>query len=257
MTDKNIALPPKEIFAERLYDIFKQNSLDKYLDENKAELFYRLALTLTETNKSLNLTAVTDADGIILKHFADSLIAVDSFPEGARIIDVGCGGGFPTFPLAIVRPDLKITALDSTEKKINFVQRTAKELSLDNITAVSARAEDLGRGELRESFDGATARAVAALPVLTELCMPFVKVGGAFVAMKALRADEEIADVLSENLFEKLGGEKTPKTESVQLLGGDEPLSRTVITVKKLKSTPASYPRNYSQIMKSAKKRSK
>ena len=135
----------------------------------KAELFYRLAITLTETNKSLNLTAVTDADGVILKHFADSLIAVDELPEGARVIDVGCGGGFPTFPLAIVRPDLKITALDSTEKKINFVSRTAKELGLDNITPISDRDEALGRGEMRESFDVATARAVAALPVLTEL----------------------------------------------------------------------------------------
>ena len=257
MTDKNTILPSKEIFEEKLYDIFEQNSLDGYLDKRKAELFYRLAITLTETNKSLNLTAVTDADGVILKHFADSLIAVDELPEGARVIDVGCGGGFPTFPLAIVRPDLKITALDSTEKKINFVSRTAKELGLDNITPISDRAEALGRGEMRESFDVATARAVAALPVLTELCMPFVRVGGSFVAMKALRADEELADTLSKSLFEKLGGESLPATRSVTLLGGDEPMTRTVITVKKIKTTPPAYPRNYSQIAKSAKKRAK
>jgi len=257
MTDQNNTFPSKEIFEEKLYSIFKQNSLDKYLDEKKAELFYRLAVILTETNKSLNLTAVTDADGIILKHFADSLIAVESFPSGAKVIDVGCGGGYPTFPLAIVRPDLKITALDSTEKKINFVRGTVKELGLDNIDAISDRAEALGRGELRESFDVATARAVAALPVLSELCIPFVKVGGAFVAMKALRADEELADTLSQGLFDKLGCEKEPHTESVTLLGGDEPLTRTVITVKKIKNTPPAYPRNYSQIAKSAKKRAK
>ena len=257
MTDNNTAFPSKDIFVEKLYSIFKQNSLDGYLDEKKADLFYRLAVTLTETNKSLNLTAVTDADGVILKHFADSLIAVGDFPEGAKIIDVGCGGGYPTFPLAIVRPDLSITALDSTEKKINFVRSTAKELGLDNITAISDRAEALGRGALRESFDAATARAVAALPVLTELCLPFVKVGGSFVAMKALRADEELADTLAESLFEKLGGKKEPKTRFVPLLGGDEPLSRTVITVKKIKKTPDTYPRNYSQIAKSAKKRGK
>ena len=257
MTDQNNTFPSKEIFEEKLYSIFKQNSLDKYLDEKKAELFYRLAVILTETNKSLNLTAVTDADGIILKHFADSLIAVESFPSGAKVIDVGCGGGYPTFPLSIVRPDLKITALDSTEKKINFVRSTAKELGLDNIDAISDRAEALGRGELRESFDVATARAVAALPVLSELCIPFVKVGGAFVAMKALRADEELADTLSQGLFDKLGCEKEPYTESVTLLGGDEPLTRTVITVKKIKNTPPAYPRNYSQIAKSAKKRAK
>ena len=147
---ENTIFPSREIFEEKLYDIFKKNSLDKYLDTDKADKLYKLAYTLVETNKSLNLTAVTDADGIILKHFADSLIATDEFPEGASVIDVGCGGGFPTFPLAIVRPDLKITALDSTEKKINFVAKTAKELSLDNITAISDRAEDLGKGKLRE-----------------------------------------------------------------------------------------------------------
>lgn len=257
MTEQNITFPSREIFEEKLYDIFKKNSLDKYLDSDKADKFYRLALTLAETNKSLNLTAVTDADGIILKHFADSLIAVEDFPEGASVIDVGCGGGFPTFPLAIVRPDLKITALDSTEKKINFVARTAGELGLGNITAISDRAEALGKGKFREIFDAATARAVAALPVLTELCMPFVKVGGAFVAMKALRYGEEIADTLSDNLFEKLGGEKTPSVTPVTLLGGDEPLTRAVVKVRKLTETPVAYPRNYSQIMKSAKKRSK
>ena len=254
---ENISFPSKEIFEEKIYDIFKKNSLEQWLDGDKVNKFYNLAVALVETNKSLNLTAVTDAEGIVLKHFADSLIAVGEFPLGARVIDVGCGGGFPTFPLAIARPDLKITALDSTEKKINFVKKTAVELGLDNITAISDRAEALGRGEMRESFDVATARAVAALPVLTELCMPFVKVGGEFIAMKALRADEEIGATLSENLFEKLGGEKEPAVTPITLTGGDEPLTRVVIKVKKLTKTPIAYPRNYSQIAKSAKKRAK
>ena len=254
---ENISFPSKEIFEEKIYDIFKKNSLEQWLDGDKVNKFYNLAVALVETNKSLNLTAVTDAEGIVLKHFADSLIAVGEFPLGARVIDVGCGGGFPTFPLAIARPDLKITALDSTEKKINFVKKTALELGLDNITAISDRAEALGRGEMRESFDVATARAVAALPVLTELCMPFVKVGGEFIAMKALRADEEIGATLSENLFEKLGGEKEPAVTPITLTGGDEPLTRVVIKVKKLTKTPIAYPRNYSQIAKSAKKRAK
>ena len=254
---ENISFPSKEIFEEKIYDTFKKNSLDKWLDGDKVDKFYRLAVALVETNKSLNLTAVTDADGIILKHFADSLIAVDAFPKDAFVIDVGCGGGFPTFPLAIVRPDLKITALDSTEKKINFVKKTAIELGLDNIIAISDRAEDLGKGKFRERFDVATARAVAALPVLTELCLPFVAVGGDFIAMKALRADEEIEATLSENLFEKLGGEKAPAVIPITLVGGDEPLTRAVIKVKKIKATPPTYPRNYSQIAKSAKKRTK
>lgn len=255
MTIESKAIPERAIFIDKLYSIFEKNSLDKYLDGSKADLLYRFAVILTETNKSLNLTAVTDADGVILKHFADSIIAADRFPEGASVIDVGCGGGFPTFPLAIVRPDIKITALDSTEKKISFVSKTAKELGLENITAISGRAEALGREGLRESFDVATARAVAALPVLTELCMPFVRVGGSFVAMKALRADEEVAETLAEGTFERLGGEKTPEVCSVTLVGGDEPLSRSVITVKKIKKTPEKYPRNYSQIAKSEKKR--
>ena len=254
---ESISFPSKEVFEEKLYDIFKKNSLEKHLDADKADKFYRLAVALVETNKSLNLTAVTDADGIILKHFADSLIAVGEFPTGASVIDVGCGGGFPTFPLAIARPDLKITALDSTEKKINFVKKTAIELGLDNITAISDRAEALGRGEMRESFDAATARAVAALPVLIELCLPFVRVGGEFVAMKALRADEELEATLAENLFQKLGGEKEPAITPVTLTGGDEPLTRVVIKVKKVVKTPPVYPRSYSQIAKSAKKRAK
>lgn len=255
MTPSSVPFPSKEIFEERLFHIFKINSLDRYLDSGKAELFYRLASILVETNKSLNLTAVTDAEGIILKHFADSLIAVDNLPEGASVIDVGCGGGFPTFPLAIVRPDLEITALDSTEKKINFVSATAKELGLSNIRAISDRAEVLGKGAMRESFDVATARAVAPLQILSELCIPFVKVGGSFIAMKALHADDELADALSFDIFSKLGCEKEPSAEKLTLLGGDEPMTRAVIAAKKIKRTPDVYPRNYSQIAKSAKKK--
>lgn len=255
MTDQNITFPTKEIFVEKLYDIFGKNSLDKYLDENKAELFYRLAVILVETNKNLNLTAVTDPEGIILRHFADSLVGADELSENGRIIDVGCGGGFPTFPLAIVRPDLEITAIDSTEKKIHFVSSTAKELGLGNITAISGRAEELGQGKLRESFDHATARAVASLAVLSELCIPFVKVGGSFVAMKSARTEEELAPVRKEDLFSKLGGEREPAVRGLVLVGGDEELTRTVITVRKLERTPEAFPRNYSQIMKSDKKR--
>lgn len=243
-------------FSERLRSVFEKNSLIKYLDEERARLFYDFADILLETNKSMNLTAVKDDDGVILKHLADSLIVADHIPEGASVIDVGCGAGFPTFPLAIARPDLKITSLDSTEKKINFVRSTAEKLGLDNVTAISGRAEDLARGEMRESFDIATARAVAALPVLTELCMPFVKVGGSFAAMKAVKADTEIADTVASGLFSTLGGEKTPRVTEYTLTDGEsEPLSRAVVEVKKLTKTPPKYPRNYSQIVKQAKKK--
>ena len=245
-------------FKQRLWAVFEKNSLSDLLDEQKSKLFYDFTRLLLTTNESLNLTAVKDDDGVILKHLADSLIVARHLPIGASVIDVGCGGGFPTFPLAIARPDLKITALDSTEKKINFVKSAAAELGLSNINAISGRAEDLARGSMRESFDIATARAVAALPVLTELCMPFVKVGGIFCAMKALRADTEIADTVSSGLFALLGGESTPKINELTLTDGiSEPLSRAVVSVKKLTRTPPKYPRNYSQIVKSQKKKAK
>ena len=244
-----------EEFKERLYRVFEMNSLSKYLDDNKARLFYDFADILIETNKTFNLTAVKDDDGVILKHFADSLIVADYIPEGAKIIDVGCGGGFPTFPLAIARPDLSITALDSTEKKINFVRATAEKLGLSNINAISGRAEELSQGEMRESFDLATARAVAALPILTELCMPFVRVGGRFAAMKALRADTEIADTVASGLFSTLGGDREPAVHEVTLSDGTtEPLSRAVVVVEKRVKTPPKYPRKYSQIVKLYKK---
>ncbi len=238
-------------FNEKLTEIFKINGLDEYLTDEKLKLFAEFTSILLETNKQLNLTAVKDEDGVILKHLADSLIVARHIPEGARVIDVGCGGGFPTFPLAIARPDLSITALDSTEKKIRFVDAAAKSLGLSNICAIAGRAEALARGDLRESFDVATARAVAALPILTELCMPFIKVGGHFAAMKAVKADTEIADTAS--LFTTLGG-SSPEIYETELRGGEEVLSRAVIVVKKLKATPQKYPRAYAQIVKSNKK---
>ena len=200
--------PSKTEFNSILSEIFENNFLSNFISgengEKTLDLFYCFSYTLWETNRSLNLTAVTDTRGIILKHLADSLLISKYIPNGASVIDVGCGGGFPTFPLAIARPDLRITALDSTEKKINFVRDTASKLGLTNITPVCARAEELAKGDMRESFDCATARAVASLPILCELCLPFVKVGGRFVAMKSLKIDDELAAAKSKELFSRL-----------------------------------------------------
>lgn len=249
--------PGEAEFRQELSSVFEENRLSGYLNERTLSLFYRFTYTLWQTNRSLNLTALTDAGDMILKHLADSLLVAPYLSEGANVIDVGCGGGFPTFPLAIARPDLRITALDSTEKKVNFVRKTAADLELSNVRAICGRAEELAAGEMRENFDHATARAVAALPVLSELCLPFVKVGGSFAAMKSVRIDEELAVAKEKNIFALLGGAKEPTVEILKLTHGDEELSRSVAVIKKLAPTPQKYPRAYAQIVKSYKTKNK
>ena len=212
-----------------------------------------LSEKLVETNQVMNLTAIVDEDGIILRHLVDSLLISAEIPQGATIIDVGCGGGFPTLPLAIFRQDVSITAIDSTEKKIRYVQETADELGLSNVRAISARAEELAHlPEYRERFDVATARAVAALPVLCEITLPFVKVGGSLVAMKAKDARTELD--ASQNAIATLCG-KTAASELIftelTLSGFGISENRAIINIKKMSKTPAAYPRKYAQIKKS------
>ena len=245
--------PSTEEFDRKLSEIFEENQLSHFLNDRSRELFYRFTRTLWETNKNLNLTALTSIPDMILKHLADSLLIAPHLAEGATVIDVGCGGGFPTFPLAIARPDLRITALDSTEKKICFVRSTAHSLGLSNVTAICGRAEDLAKGDMRECFDHVTARAVAALPILCELCIPFVKPGGSFVAMKSLRIDEELAAAKKKDLFLLLGGESTPVIHTPKLTSNGEDLFRCIAVTKKLSPTPPKYPRAYTQIVKSNK----
>ena len=216
--------------------------------EAQTVLLYRLTEIMLETNKSMNLTAIKDEKAVILRHYVDSLLASSYFPGGASVLDVGCGGGFPTFPLAIFRPDLAITALDATAKRIAYVQSTARALGLDNVTAIAARAEELAHtAEHRERYDAVTARAVASLPVLAELCLPFVKEGGAFVAMKAKQAEEELCE--AANAIRICGGKLT-QTHAPYLCGGDEPEPRVLICVSKISATPKNYPRHFSKISK-------
>ena len=177
--------------------------------------------------------------------------------ENSTLIDVGCGAGFPSLPLAILRPDLKITALDSTEKRIRYVDETAKMLGLENVEAVAARAEEFAtKPERREKFDYATARAVASLPVLCELTIPFIKVGGKLVAMKAKGANEEFEN--SRSAIRQLAGASSLASAKVieRTLEGvvngecvDE--NRTVIVMDKLSATPKNFPRKFAQIKKS------
>jgi 16S rRNA (guanine527-N7)-methyltransferase len=238
-----------ESFKQKTVEIFALNPALPALSDEQIEKLFRLTEIMLEVNKSMNLTAITDVDGVILKHYADSLTISEYIPEGSRIIDVGCGAGFPTLPLAIFRPDISITALDGTAKRIEYVRATAELLGLENVKTVAARAEEFSnKPDNRESFDIATARAVAALPVLAELCLPFVKKNGKFIAMKASQGENE---ALSASNAIKICGGGNAEIIKADLFGPNDACEqRIIIRVAKISSTPAKYPRHYSQISK-------
>jgi len=238
----------RQSFESELSRIFKLNGLGALLDKKKSELFFLLTERMLTENEKYNLTAITEPDKIILNHYADCALLAAKLGRGAKIIDVGCGAGFPTLPLAIVREDISILAMDSTAKRINYVNETASLLGLTNVTAVAMRAEDAARlAEYREKFDVATARAVAEMRVLTELCLPFVKVGGEMLAMKGKNAEFELSG--AKKAISMLGGE-SKGFETVTLLGGIEEFTHPIITVRKKAKTPPAYPRPYAQISK-------
>lgn len=190
------------------------------VDDGMAQRFSLYADLLAEWNERMNLTAITDPEGILYKHFLDSIAAAPCLPAGAlRLIDVGSGAGFPGVPLAIVRPDIELTLLDSLGKRLTFLQALCDAIGL-RARLIHARAEEGGRRpDLREQFDAATARAVAALPVLCEYCLPFVKPGGRFLALKGPDGDTELS--AAANAIGVLGG-KAEKTRAFTLPGGPE-----------------------------------
>ena len=229
-----------------MIESFNQNNLGHLIDDEKASKIYDLYIALIETNKITNLTAITEEKDAILKHFIDSATVCDHIPAGATALDVGCGAGFPSLPLAILRPDVQITSIDSTGKKINFVNSAATKLGLTNIKAICTRAEDFAKAN-RESFDICTSRAVARLNILAELCIPFVKIGGHFVAMKSGKGIEEHAEAIKG--ITTLGCKFVDKQE-LNLFVEESSISREIYIYGKEKTTPAIYPRNYSQITK-------
>lgn len=216
------------------------------LDDTALERLDTYAGMLVDYNSRLNLTAITDPDGIAVKHFADSLsvFASSSFPQRARCIDVGTGAGFPGMVLLIARPDLEMTLVDSTAKKLRFVQDVLDRLGL-RAQVVHARAEELGRDPaFREQFDIVTARAVAAMETLCEYCLPFARVGGTFVAMKGPDAENEMRAARAG--IRTLGGGDVA-FRRFQLADSAE---RNILTVKKISQTPPKYPRPSAQIAK-------
>ena len=237
----------KSEFLEKTAYALTKNNLGNFAENGILDKLHALTERMLAVNEYMNLTAITDLDEVILKHYVDSLMVSKYIPKGASVIDVGCGAGFPTLPLAIARPDLKITALDSTAKRINYINETAEMLEIPNVTGIAARAEEAANNpSYREKFDIACARAVARLNVLSELCIPFVRVDGSFVAMKA-NAAEELAE--AEKGIEKLGGKLT-NADKFNIASDTSVEPRCIISVKKISQTPKNYPRNNSQIKK-------
>lgn len=214
------------------------------LDETAKDRLTKYAEMLCEWNEKINLTAITEPKEIAVKHFLDCIMMFKyaDIPLGASVIDVGTGAGFPGVVMKIVRPDIKLTLLDSLAKRINFLDELCKALEIE-VTTVHSRAEDIPTG-FRESFDIATARAVANMRVLSEYCMPYVKVGGSFIALKGAAARQELTD--AKAAIKTLGG----SVESINEFSLDGAGDRGIINVKKISQTPTKYPRNSAKISK-------
>ncbi len=214
-----------------------------FLDDDMIEKFDKFTKILIEENAKINLTGIKDAEGIRLKHFVDSLWAVDLIEKNAKIIDVGSGAGFPSLALAIAMPNAHILSVESTGKKVKFQQKIIGALSLSNTTVINKRAEDVANSaQYREVFDVAVGRAVANLSVLAELLLPFVHVGGKMLAWKSIKAEDEISD--AKKAIKILGGKI--RTVKEYTLTGEEEL--IIIVIEKIKNTPAKYPREFKSI---------
>ncbi len=212
---------------------------EEEIDDNKIQKFYDYMNLLVEWNKKINLTAITEEKDIILKHFVDSLTVLKYIKENKSIVDVGTGAGFPGIPLAIMNDSLKITLVDSLNKRINFLNEVCNKINLKNIKAIHARAEEFGQdNNYRESYDVAISRAVANLTVLAEYLLPLVKVGGKIICMKGPDIEEELKQ--AKSAIDILGG-KFEKCDNFCLPKSD--ISRNIIIINKIKETPKKYPR--------------
>ena len=230
-----------EMFEKLMNEGLEEISLT--LSEQQKEQFFQYYEMLIEWNKVMNLTAITELDEVVTKHFMDSLLLVkviaDIQEKPYKCIDVGTGAGFPGIPLKIAFPDLKITLLDSLNKRVGFLNEVIAKLGLEDIHAVHGRAEDFGRdAKFREQYDLCVSRAVANMSTLSEYCIPFVKKDGYFIPYKSGKVEEELKQ--AESAVKKLGGEMYPVV--MHLLPGTD-VERTFIPVKKVGITSKKYPR--------------
>lgn len=238
----------RDLFLAEYDRWFEKNGFKRFVSPDFREKFADLTERFLSENERHNLTAIKDERGVIVRHYIDCLTAVDVIPEGAKVLDVGSGGGMPSFPFAICRPDISITALDATAKKTAFIAETAAALSLANLSTLTGRAEELGRdAAYRERYDVVCARAVARLNVLAEWCAPFLETGGLFVALKGKNADEELAE--AGHAVSELGLSLV-SADPITVYEGDEAFSRVNLIFRKDRPISEKYPRSNAQIQK-------
>lgn len=233
------------------FDILNKASNNEGLEynEKKHKQFMRYKELIKEWNEKVNLTAIKDDEGIVKKHFIDSMkvFKFDQLKDAKSVIDIGTGGGFPGIPMKIIKPEINIVLLDSLNKRIKFLDEVIKELQLEGIKAIHGRAEDFAQEvQYRGKFDVAVSRAVANLTVLSEFCIPYVKVGGYFVAMKGPAVEEEIKQ--SKNAIRMLGG-RIEHIEKVQIEDSD--LNHNLVIISKISETNKKYPRKAGLVTKS------
>lgn len=219
---------------KNLKKIFEKYKINVNFEQE--EQFNKYFSLLIETNKVLNLTAITDEDEVLVKHFIDSVLPYNQFNKNSTVVDIGSGAGFPALPLKIIRPDLDIYMVDSLNKRVNFLNNVINSLKFDKIFAIHSRAEDFAKKN-REKFDYAVARAVAQLNTLVEYLLPLLKIGGKAIIYKSSKLEEEIKN--AEKAIEILGG-KIEKIEKYTL----EDMERNILIIKKIKNTPQKYPRD-------------